>query len=70
MGGADAVPDAGGGEGVFVWDRGADLGGGGVAVFAWFCSAPAFLLTQRFSSGSYTKLLASPSFALIGLFGC
>lgn len=45
------------------------LGGGGVAVLAGTISAPGFLLTHRFKSGSYTKLLASPSFARIGLPG-
>lgn len=44
-------------------------GGGGVATFLCVFSAPGFLLTQRFRSGSYTKLLASPSLALIGLLG-
>lgn len=46
------------------------LGGGGVADGPSCApSLPAFLLTHLFSSGSYTKLLSSPSFALIGLFG-
>lgn len=56
------------GGGVLVTDRGA-FGGGGVAVLASTFSAPGFLLIHRFSSGSYTKLLASPSFARIGLLG-
>jgi hypothetical protein len=46
------------------------FGGGGVAAAAGVSSAPAFLLIQRFSSGSYTNDEASPSFARIGLFGC
>lgn len=46
------------------------LGGGGVADGAGVASAPPFLSTQRFRSGSYTKLLASPSLALMGLFAC
>lgn len=44
------------------------MGGGGVAFLASVFSAPAFLLIHRLSSGSYTKLLCSPSLALIGLF--
>lgn len=76
-GGADdrpiAPPDGGvegmGGGGVELADRGGPaLGGGGVGFFASAFSAPAFLLIHRLSSGSYTKLLCSPSFALIGLF--
>lgn len=43
------------------------FGGGGVAVFASTFSAPGFLLIHRLRSGSYTKLLDSPSFARIGL---
>lgn len=67
-------PCAGGGVncrsgGVPLTDRGPALGGGGVAALASTCSAPGFLLTQRLSSGSYTKLLASPSLALMGLPG-
>lgn len=69
-------PCAGGGVnclsgGVPLTDRGLllALGGGGVADFASTCSAPGFLLIHRLSSGSYTKLLASPSLALIGLPG-
>lgn len=58
-----------GGGGVELADRGGPaFGGGGVAFFASVFSAPAFLLTHRLRSGSYTKLLCSPSFALIGLF--
>jgi len=46
------------------------LGGGGVADGPSCApSFPAFLLTHLFRSGSYTKLLSSPNFALIGLFG-
>lgn len=77
-GGADArpTPPMEGGGGVDgIWgagdeleDRGGPLGGGGVAFLASVFSAPAFLLIHRFSSGSYTKLLCSPSLALIGLF--
>lgn len=45
-------------------------GGGGVLDCpSWVLSLPAFLLTHLFNSGSYTKLLSSPSLALIGLFG-
>lgn len=66
-------PCGGGGVcgGVPLADRGlpSALGGGGVAAFASTCSAPGFLLTHRLSSGSYTKLLASPSLALMGLPG-
>lgn len=58
-----------GGGGVELADRGGPaLGGGGVGFFASVFSAPAFLLTHRLSSGSYTKLLCSPRFALMGLF--
>jgi len=47
------------------------FGGGGVTEDPSCApSLPAFLLTHLFNSGSYTKLLSSPSFALIGLFGC
>lgn len=46
------------------------LGGGGVAEGVGVFSAPAFLLTHRFKTGSYTNELVSPSFARIGLFGC
>lgn len=57
------------GGGVPLTERGAPpLGGGGVGLAASTCSAPGFLLIQRFSSGSYTKLLASPSLARTGLF--
>lgn len=63
--GGGGVPDAGGG--VPVIDRGPALGGGGVAVLASTFSAPGFLLTQRLRSGSYTKLLCSPRFALTAL---
>lgn len=59
----------GGGGGVPVIDRGPPRGGGGVAVFAGVFSAPGFLLTHRLSSGSYTKLLASPSLARMGFPG-
>jgi hypothetical protein len=53
-----------------VAEREADLGGGAAAFLGSAFSAPAFLFTQRLRSGSYTKLLASPSFAVItGLFG-
>jgi hypothetical protein len=44
------------------------LGGGGVAEGDGVFSVPAFLLIHLFKSGSYTKELASPNFALIGLF--
>lgn len=47
-------------------DLGADLGGGGVAFLTSTFSAPGFLLIHRLSSGSKTKLLASPSFARMG----
>lgn len=57
------------GGGVPETERGMARGGGGVAVFASGTSAPGFLLTQRFRSGSYTKLLASPSLARTGLLG-
>lgn len=77
-GGADArpIPPMGGGGGVEgMWgagdeleDRGGPFGGGGVDFLASVFSAPAFLLIHRLSSGSYTKLLCSPSLALIGLF--
>lgn len=76
MGGGtlDRPPMGGGGVevgigGVPVEARDMPLGGGGVAVLASETSAPDFLLTHRFKSGSYTKLLASPSLARIGLFG-
>jgi hypothetical protein len=46
------------------------LGGGGVAEGDGVFSAPAFLLTHLFNSGSYTNELASPSFARMGLLGC
>lgn len=49
--------------------RGVARGGGGVATFGALSSAPAALLTQRFCSGSYTKLDFSPSLARIGLLG-
>jgi hypothetical protein len=50
---------------------GPTLGGGGVADGpSCALSLPAFLLTHLFNSGSYMKLLSSPNFALIGLFGC
>lgn len=62
-GGADVGPPGGGGVPV----REAERGGGGVAVLAGVFSAPGFLLIQRLSSGSYTKLLASPSLAFTGL---
>lgn len=65
--GGGGVPVGGGG--VPETERGPALGGGGVAVLAGVFSAPGFLLTHRFSSGSYTKLLASPSFARMGLPG-
>ena len=45
------------------------LGGGGVAEDVGVFSAPAFLFTHLFKSGSYTNELASPSLARIGLFG-
>jgi hypothetical protein len=45
------------------------LGGGGVAEGVGVFSAPAFLLTHLFNSGSYTNELASPSLARIGLLG-
>ena len=64
-GGADADADVeAGGGGVEV---GPARGGGGVAVLAGVFSAPGFLLIHRLRSGSYTKLLCSPSLALIGL---
>lgn len=47
----------------------AALGGGGVELLVSDCSAPAFLLTHRFNSGSYTKEEASPNLARIGLLG-
>ncbi len=57
------------GGGVPLTERAAPLlGGGGDGLDASTCSAPAFLLIQRFNSGSYTKLLASPSLARTGLF--
>src|SRR5690606_5488910 len=46
------VPGAIPGGGVELADRGGPLGGGGVAFLASGVSAPAFLLTQRLSSGS------------------
>jgi hypothetical protein len=60
VGGALALPAPPGGGaamglptgGVLVIERGADLGGGGVAVFASVVSAPAFLLIHRLRSGS------------------
>lgn len=55
-----------GGGGVPETDRVA-LGGGGAAAFGSAFSAPGFLLTHRLSSGSYTKLLASPRLALMAL---
>ena len=76
-GGADDLPivppeggvEGMGGGGVELADRGGPVwGGGGVGFFASVFSAPAFLLIHRFRSGSYTKLLCSPRFALIGLF--
>lgn len=73
-GGALARPMGGvivrGGGGVPVLDLEAPFGGGGVAVFACVASAPPFLFTQRFRSGSYTKLLDSPRLALTGLLPC
>jgi hypothetical protein len=48
--GGGGVPDIGGG--VAVAARGPPLGGGGVAFLASTFSAPGFLLTQRFRSGS------------------
>jgi hypothetical protein len=63
--GGGGVPEGGGG--VPAIDRGPALGGGGVAVLASTFSAPGFLLIQRLSSGSYTKLLCSPKFALTAL---
>lgn len=65
--GGGGVPMGGGG--VPDTDRGPALGGGGVAVLGAVFSAPGFLLIHRFRSGSYTKLLASPSLARIGLPG-
>jgi hypothetical protein len=62
--GGGGVPIGGGGV-----PAGPARGGGGVAVLGSGFSAPGFLLTHRLRSGSYTKLLASPSLALIGLFG-
>lgn len=50
MEGGGGVPEGGGG--VAVADRGPALGGGGVADLASTFSAPGFLLTQRFKSGS------------------
>jgi hypothetical protein len=56
-GGAELAIGGGGvlgapGGGVPLTERGAALGGGGVAVFASTTSAPGFLLTQRLRSGS------------------
>jgi len=48
--GGGGVPVGGGG--VPDTDRGPALGGGGVAVLAGVFSAPGFLLTHRFRSGS------------------
>lgn len=64
-----AVIPIGGADAVLIGGVLAARGGGGVAAFAGAFSAPGFLLTQRFRSGSYTKLLASPNLALIGLLG-
>lgn len=66
-GGGGVLVDIGGG--VPLTDLGPARGGGGVAVLGAVFSAPGFLLTHRFRSGSYTKLLASPNLALMGLFG-
>lgn len=52
-------------EGTLETRGGPARGGGGVAVLASTASDPAFLLIQRFSSGSYTKDDASPSLARI-----
>ena len=68
-GGGGAMTPTGGAVVVLVAGVLAARGGGGVADFAGVFSAPDFLFTQRLRSGSYTKLLASPSLALIGLFG-
>lgn len=55
------------GGGVPLTERGpAARGGGGVAFLISTFSAPGFLLTHRPRSGSYTKLLCSPSLALMG----
>jgi hypothetical protein len=62
MGGALPGGPPGGG-GVPLPLREAARGGGGVADLAGVSSAPAFLLTHRLSSGSKTKLLASPRLA-------
>lgn len=67
LSGGGGVPIDAGGGGVPLTDRGPARGGGGVAVLGAVFSAPGFLLTQRLRSGSYTKLLASPSLALMGL---
>ncbi len=67
--GGGAMIPIGGADVVLVGGVLAARGGGGVAVLAAVFSAPDFLLTQRFRSGSYTKLLASPNLALMGLFG-
>lgn len=51
------------GEAVWALGGGTTAAGGGV-------SAPTFLLTHRFSTGSYTKEVSSPSLALIGPLPC
>ena len=64
---AERAPGGGGvpakGGGVPLTERGAAFGGGGVGLGASVCSAPGALLIHRLSSGSYTKLFASPSLA-------
>lgn len=68
--GGGAEPDAPGGGGVPApAGRGVARGGGGVAILGALSSPPAALLTQRFRSGSYTKLDFSPNLARIGLLG-
>lgn len=67
-GGGPMIP-IGGADVVLIGGVLAARGGGGVAVLLGVFSAPGFLLIQRFRSGSYTKLLASPNLALIGLLG-
>ena len=66
LGGGMAAPPFARGGGVPGTERGALPlgGGGGVAGFASVFSAPGFLFTHRFRSGSKTNWLASPSLAL------